>query len=84
MLHQGDEPNEMIPPGQPEDDNADQDNLGHADPAQTEREMLRTKVNAYVVSAFKDQLSNIAPADKHYGPRLSTYSRTLCEAPGLG
>ena len=30
--YQDDEPNEMIPPGQPEDDNADQDNLIEAMP----------------------------------------------------
>jgi hypothetical protein len=48
---------DIVPPAQPEDENAGPDDLDQADPEQAEQEVLRAKVDAYIDAIFKGHLT---------------------------
>jgi len=63
MLHEEENPMDLVPPGQPEDENAHPPDGDQIDPAQAERERLQAKVNSYIEAVFGQQrVGDIAPA----------------------
>ena len=62
MLHEDENSMDLVPPGQPENENADPPDVDHIDPVQAERERLQAKVKSYIEAVFTHRrMTNIAP-----------------------
>jgi len=63
MLNEEENHMDLVPAGQPEDENANPPDEDQIDPAQAERERLQAKVNSYFNAVFYQQrVEFIAPA----------------------
>ena len=83
MLHEEESPMDLVPPGQPEDENAHPPDGDQIDPAQAERERLQAKVNSYIEAVFgQNGWVTSHRQGEHSGRPHSTYSRHHYEAPG--